>query len=99
MTNRAILLIVGALSSAACAGIFGEPKSPERVRFECEAKALAPYMKDVLDAEALLRDAYAGKANLNQALQSMHATAAQVSAAKDAFDACSKPELPAGAPS
>lgn len=87
------VVVLGALGTAACSSLLA-PKSPKLTRFECQARALQPALGDVFDTEALLRDLYAGKADLGQALQSAHATADEVNALLNALHACEAPAAP-----
>lgn len=92
-TRFLALAVAAVLGTVACSSLL-RPKSPKLTRFECQAKALEPALGDVFDTEQLLRDLYAGKADLGQALQSAHATADEVNALLNALHACEAPAAP-----
>lgn len=75
------------------------PAQEARVaRFECQVRAVEPIVGDVLDAEALVRDVYAGRADLGRALNELRAKPAEVQALLDSLNACedAPAALPAG---
>lgn len=73
---------------------------PRVERFECQVRALEPLVGDVLDAEQLVRDVYAGKASLANVLANIEATQDELKALMLALRGCEppppEPELPQG---
>jgi hypothetical protein len=67
--------------------------------FECRAHALQPVVGDVLDAQELVRDVYAGKASLGAAFAALKVTQAEAEAVAAALAACDGPSVPEGDPS
>lgn len=74
------------------------PKQQERIdRFECEAAALAPLVEPALDAAELLRDLYAGRADLRQVARLLELSQAELEELVERLNGCRAPEaLPAG---
>jgi hypothetical protein len=84
VTNRLWASAVLAVSLAGCGAFGAGAKSPERVRLECHAAALAPYVEPLgYDAVELMRDVYAGRVNLNALADALHLS----DAAKEAYNA------------
>lgn len=65
--------------------------SPRVERFNCLVRVLEPLVGDVLDADELARDVYAGKADMNAVARSLRLTADQIDAYNAAVDACEPP--------
>lgn len=64
--------------------------------FECRAHALEPVVGDVLDAQELVRDVYAGKASLGAAFAALKVSQAEAEAVGAALAACDGTEVPEG---
>lgn len=80
-------------------GLLGGSVSPKVERFNCQVRALEPLVGDVLDAEDLLRDVYAGRASLDAVAAYLKLTQAQLVQFNAAIAACEPPlpvELPEG---
>jgi len=73
-----------------CAGLFGGAPDPRVAKFECHVAALAPVVGDVFDTGELVRDAYAGKANVDDVLRALGATQAELEQVLSALAACEK---------
>ena len=71
---------------------------PRVAQFECRVRALQPLVGDVLDAEQLVRDVYAGRASLGSVLGALDATQSEVMALTEALEACNGPTPDAGLP-
>lgn len=91
---RSTLALVLAISLPGCA-YFGGAKTPETERFDCQVAALEPVVGRVLDAQDLVRDLYAGKADLGEVLTSLRTDKAKVDALVQALRACSAKDAPA----
>jgi hypothetical protein len=98
MKNPKICMTLVALIAMGCTNL--TPAQQARVdKFNCQVSALKPALGDVLDVEALVRDLYAGKADISTALGSVGATQAEVQKIVKDLAVCNGPQLPAGAPS
>jgi hypothetical protein len=87
MSRKLTSLLIGALAFCACHSL--TPAQEARLAlFECRAAALAPVVGDVLDAEALIRDVYVGRASLSSALSSLNATPEEIAKVVSALGAC-----------
>jgi hypothetical protein len=65
------------------------PKQATRLdRFQCQAEALAPAVEPALDATELLKDLYAGKANLGAVLSALAISQAELNALLMRLQAC-----------
>lgn len=71
-------------------GLLGSAE-PRVERFECQVRAFKPLVDNVLDAEQLVRDLYAGKANLNAVLQNLHASREELVKLMADLNACEPP--------
>ena len=66
--------------------------APPRVeRFNCQVRALEPLVGDVLDAEQLVKDLYAGRANMQAVLANLDVAAPEVLELMSALRACEPP--------
>lgn len=85
------LILVASVALLPACGILS-PKNPadqqRAARFECEVEAVAPLAGSVLDAAELMRDIYAGKAELPTALAFTKATPPEVDKLVKALRAC-----------
>lgn len=80
----------------ACASLPAS-KQAQLDRFECQAKALAPSVEPVFDSVDLLRDLYAGRADLSSVLQALESTQADVAELRDRLQACEPAPVAPGA--
>lgn len=71
-------------------GLLGSAE-PRVERFECQVRAFKPLVGNVLDAEQLVRDLYAGKANMNAVLANLQATREELVKLQQDLNACEPP--------
>ena len=71
-------------------GLLGASE-PRVERFECQVRAFKPLVGNVMDAEQLVRDLYAGKASLNSVLHNVQATREELVKLLADLQACEPP--------
>lgn len=95
------LLAYALLAFVMCFGVgctLFRAASPRVEQFECRVQALQPLVGDVMDAEQLVRDVYAGRASLGAVVGALDATQSEVLALTEALAACNGPVPDAGLP-
>jgi hypothetical protein len=65
--------------------------SPRVERFECQVRAFKPLVDNVLDAEQLVKDLYAGKASMAAVLGNLQASAPELLKLQEDLQACDPP--------
>jgi hypothetical protein len=94
------LFLVGLLSLLSACGLLRAAHDPRVALFECRVAALEPLVGDVLEADALARDIYAGRANLSAVLEHLQATRSEVEDLAARLASCDPvPEAPPAEPS
>ncbi len=92
-------LFLSALLALGCAQLTPAQQAKLDV-FECRVKALEPSCGAVFDVAELVRDVYAGRADLGSVFGALKVTEAEAKAAIERLRACDAPaELPTGQPS
>ena len=84
------LYVLGCFSVLLACSVLQEAESPRVSRFLCHVEAIRPLTGDVLEAEQLVRDMYAGKASLGAVLANLEASAAEVQTLNDAIAMCNE---------
>lgn len=83
--------VLACLFVLGCGGSLSPAQQARVDKFECRVEALKPYVGEVMDAAQLVRDLYAGKASLSNALGSLDLTESD---AKDLFAAFAECDAP-----
>jgi hypothetical protein len=96
-SRLALLFLVGTLGLLSACDLLRAAHDPRVALFECRVVALEPLVEDVLEADALARDIYAGRANLGAVLQNLRATPGEVEDLMARLASCD-PALPAPQP-
>jgi len=94
LTPKLALVACAGMFALAC-GLLPGSKTPELARFECQVAAIEPYVGDIFDAVELMRDVYAGKADLSEVAGYLRLTPEKIDAVNAKMRECNgEPQAP-----